>query len=205
MYEVEIKAYPENVSPEEIVKRAEAAGFSYDITLRETDIYYNGNDRNFMKTDEALRIRSRSSFNEKNSRTAEACESPHLSDSCHEALITYKGPKLELTSSTRKEYETSVGHRQTACMILEALGYRPVLTVDKTRREFKTADGITLCIDQVKGLPLYVELETLVCAEKEKDDALHRLFQILHLLGIPEENVTRKSYLEMLLEAQSPR
>ncbi len=190
MYEVELKASLKEISAEEAVQRALSLGFVYDRTLIETDTYYNGIDRNFMDTDEALRIRSCSCRHDGKEET-------------RTAFITYKGPKLDGISSTRQEYETTVGDASTVRTILETLGYSPVLTVSKNRREFKSADGITLCVDLVKGLPPYIELEAIVPEQKEKDDALHRLFHMLHELGIPKENTTRKSYLEMLLKART--
>lgn len=195
MYEVEIKASPGEIPAEEIVEKAKALGFSYEATMRETDTYYNGNDRNFIKTDEALRIRNCLVWHDEAGNMPETV--------CNEtagqtSLITYKGPKLDETSGTRTEYEIIVNDAETAGNLLDALGYKSVLIVDKVRREFKSTDGVTLCMDEVKGLPPYIELEFLASTEKEKDAALRRLFNILHDLGIPQENTTRKSYLELL-------
>ncbi len=58
MLEVEIKAFLDGLSSEKIAAAAKELGFRKCGVLQETDIYINGNDRNFMKTDEALRIRS---------------------------------------------------------------------------------------------------------------------------------------------------
>lgn len=58
MLEVEIKAFLDGLSSEKIAAAAKELGFRKCRVLQETDIYFNGNDRNFMKTDEALRIRS---------------------------------------------------------------------------------------------------------------------------------------------------
>lgn len=199
MYEVEIKAALGEITAEETVAKACKLGFSYDITLRETDTYYNGNDRNFMKTDEALRIRNSLRWHEKNVDTTNS-ENAENADST--AFLTYKGPKLDKTSSTRTEYEITINDAPTAALLIEALGYSTVLVVDKTRREFTAADGTTLCIDNVEGLPAHIELEALVSTEEEKDAALSHLLNILDRLDIPQENMTRKSYLEMLLKTQ---
>lgn len=199
MYEVEIKAALGEITAEETVAKACSLGFSYDITLKETDTYYNGHDRNFMKTDEALRIRSCLRWHENNLDNGNHEEEKNADST---AFLTYKGPKLDKTSSTRTEYEITVDDAQTAGLLIDALGYSTVLVVDKTRREFTTADGTTLCIDNVEGLPAHIELEALVSSEEEKDPALSHLLNILSRLGIPQENMTRKSYLEMLLKAQ---
>ena len=48
-----------------------------------------------------------------------------------------------------------------------------------------------------------MELETLAPSEDAKDDALRHLFSILDAMNIPRENLTRKSYLELLIAAQT--
>ncbi len=89
--------------------------------MQDIDVYFNGNDRNFMKTDEALRLRSVRDLD------AGTCET----------FITYKGPKLDQASSTRMEFETAVGDLSVMKDLLAALGYKEVFTVDKTRQEWK--------------------------------------------------------------------
>lgn len=193
MLEVEIKSALGAVSKEQLKEAAEQMGFTFRKTLREVDVYFNGNDRNFMKTDEALRLRS--------------CRD--LAMDCGETLITYKGPKMDAVSNTRPEYETQIGDLETMKKLLKALGYREVFTVDKTRREWTLCeDGketVTLCIDEVKGLSPHMELETLVADENEKEAAVERLFALLAQFGVPREKLTRKSYLEMLMEKQAAR
>ena len=145
MLEVEFKAALEGIAPEQLEAARQALGFRPTVSLREVDTYYNGQDRDFRKTDEALRLRS--------------CT--RLPDGPSESLMTYKGPKLDKVSSARREYEVAVSDGETARKLLEALGYAPVLTVDKVRREF-TLDGVTLCLDEVAGLGRFLELEDLV-------------------------------------------
>ena len=51
MLEVELKASLEGFSPEEIQKKAQDIGFRMKNELREIDMYFNGNDRDFRVTD----------------------------------------------------------------------------------------------------------------------------------------------------------
>lgn len=186
MLEVEIKAALGDKTPALIEGIAERNGFVRAEMLREIDVYFNGNDRNFMKTDEALRLRS--------------CEK--LGENTGETLITYKGPKMDTVSNTRTEYETQVGDLETMRNLLVSLGYQAAFTVEKTRQEWKlsVADGAvaTLCLDTVKNLGSYLELETLVETEEEKETAVERLLALLDSFGVSRENLTRKSYLELL-------
>lgn len=180
MYEVEIKAALGDITAEEIEKRAQSRGFIYARTLEENDVYFNGNDRDFMKTDEALRVRSLREWQEGASGDAAGCPS---GDACkcmaHDeaepvakeaAFITYKGPKLDDVSGTRVEHEIATDDGERASQLLTSLGYKSVFTVGKSRREFvrRDTDGcVTLCIDDVKGLEAYIELEILASDEKE--------------------------------------
>ena len=200
MLEVEIKAALGNPAKEaqakgasvetkiRIQEAAEKAGFIRGPEVREIDVYFNGNDRNFMKTDEALRLRT--------------CRD--LKTDAAETLITYKGPKLDQVSSTRREYETVVGSFQVMRDLLTALGYQEAFTVDKTRQKWDLppAGGrfrTTLCLDTVAGLGEYLELETLAESESQRQAAVDELLQLLDRLGVCREHLTRKSYLELLM------
>lgn len=192
MLEVEIKAFLGGLSLEKIAETAKELGFRECGALQETDMYFNGNDRNFMKTDEALRLRS--------------CIESAGDDSCgkEEIFITYKGPKLDKNSNTRSEYETSVENRETMAEILTSLGYREVFTVKKVRREWKLTDGddreITLCFDRVENLGDYMELEIVTVEDSDREREVAHLLKLLDLLGVSRERMTRKSYLEMLID-----
>ena len=63
------------------------------------------------------------------------------------------------------EYEFAVDDGNAARQMLTALGWQEIVTVDKVRLESKTED-YTICIDEVAGLGLFIELEILT-----EDDA----------------------------------
>lgn len=189
MLEVEIKAALGQLKKEQLQNAAEKIGFTPAGSLQEIDIYFNGNDRNFMKTDEALRLRNCRDLNAGSSET----------------FITYKGPKLDRESSTRLEYETEVGDLSIMKNLLAALGYKEVFTVDKTRQEWKLSPSVertevTLCLDSVAGLGNYLELETLTESEEQRQAAVESLLQLLDQLGVSRDQLTRKSYLELLMQ-----
>lgn len=186
MLEVEIKASLQGVSLSRLYAAVEADWKPCRGAVRETDLYFNGNDRDFRRSDEALRLRSLT-----DAGTGRPIET----------VLTYKGPKQDSVSNTRPEYETSVGDGPTARKLLTALGYREVFTVDKLRREY-ALDGITLCLDTVTGLGEFLELELLVPDGAEREPAVARLLQVLEGLGVPADHLTRKSYLEMLMARQ---
>lgn len=187
MLEVEMKASLTGVSGKTLQHALARAGFSPRQTLREIDIYFSSGTRDFKKTDEALRLRSCQDLSGNNAA---------------QVFITYKGPKLDAVSSTRTEYETAVGSLPAMRSLLEALGYRAMFTVDKTRREF-ALENVTLCLDTVEGLGDYLELEQMVEHEDGREPAVQKLLGLLDTLGVPREQLTRRSYLELLYFSQT--
>lgn len=185
MLEAELKASLGDLAAEKLADRAAALGFLPVEQVRERDIYFNGTERDFRRTDEALRLRS----------------VRQLPDGPWESLITYKGPKLDRVSNARTEYETGVSDGGTAQELLEALGYRPLAEVNKVRRTYRL-DQVTLCLDQVQGLGGFLELELLVPGEEQREAAVERLLALLEELGIPRDQLSRRSYLELLAEKQ---
>ncbi len=184
MIEIEIKAAlegPDSPAIPGIKARLVEIGFHADGCLIETDIYFNAPDRDFRKTDEALRLRSAQNF----------------SNDEVETFITYKGKKLDGISKTRKEYETAIADPDTMGKLMEALGYRAAHIVKKKRWYYKKGDT-TVCLDEVEGLGSYIELERMVDIVDERAEVVEELVAELEALGIDKSGLTTKSYLELL-------
>ena len=174
MIEAELKAALLPAQAKALPDALRALGFTEAGTVQETDLYLNGNDRDFRRTDEALRLRTVQTLPEGGAQT----------------LITYKGPKLE----------TSVEDFETMKKLLLSLGYRAAFTVKKTRRSF-TRGAQTVCLDDVDGLGDYMELEELVPDEAARSAAVASLLSLLDTLGVERGALTRRSYLELLMAA----
>ncbi len=79
-------------------------------------------------------------------------------DELQRSLITLKVEgQAKLVSD---EYEFVVDDGNAARQMLTALSWQEIVTVDKVRLESKTKD-YTICIDEVAGLGLFIELEVL--------------------------------------------
>ena len=149
--------------------------------IEQVDRYFNHPGRDFAVTDEALRLRSVGGHN----------------------WITYKGPKLDHLTQTRRELELPLadGSEWPAEYgeLLAALGFRAVREVRKTRRPgelFHHGLPVEVAWDTIAGLGEFLEIE-LVVEEPFVEDARAVLLDLageLHL-GQPE----RRSYLELLL------
>jgi adenylate cyclase class 2 len=153
--------------------------------VEEADHYFNAPDRDFAKTDEALRLRC---IGEQN-------------------RITYKGPKQSGPAKTRTEIEIGIDSGTTAAeqfrQLVQHLGYRPTAVVKKRRMvcDFER-DGFALqmCCDEVETLGRFIEIE-IVAEPAEKQQAETILLDVARELGLPASE--RRSYLEMVLAKQS--
>ena len=58
--------------------------------------------------------------------------------------------------------------------------------------------SITACLDNVRGLGGFLELEILADSEEKKDAALRGIENILNSLGYQISDTVRMSYLSML-------
>jgi len=172
MIEVEIKAPIKDI--EALKRRLEELGAQFIAEDDERDVYFNAPHYDFAETDEALRIRS-----------------------SKDITLTYKGPKLDKVSKTRKEITVPIADAERAMAMLKALGFEEVATVIKRRQVYRLHD-LTISIDDVQGLGTYMEIEAIV-AHKEYQPALNRIFEILRKLGMRKEDTIRESYLELIL------
>lgn len=172
MIEVEVKLPLRDVEASK--RRLDELGAHFIAEEDQTDVYFNAPHRDFAKTDEALRIR----FGK-------------------EASLTYKGPKLDKVSKTRKEMMVPVADADQAIAMLKALGFKEVATVVKRRRKYQLND-LNISIDDVRDLGTYMEVEVMVSSENYQP-ALNRIFETLCKLDLNKEDTIRESYLELIL------
>jgi adenylate cyclase class 2 len=151
---------------------------------RDADHYFNAPDRDFARTDEALRVRTIGAAN----------------------FVTYKGPKRDALTKTRTEVEVPLGDGPASAaafkQLLRHLGYRDVAEVRKRRRLYhlrRSGFDLEICLDEVDGLGPFAELE-IVAPEDQLDAARAALLAAAAELGLSASE--RRSYLEMLLAAR---
>lgn len=160
--------------------------FNKGIFVKESDIYFNSESFDLKKKDMALRIRTSTKIDTGESTTK----------------ITYKGPKLDHVSMTRKELEMEVSDASTCYQILEGIGFYPLCPVHKLR-QYYCKGQMTACVDQVDGLGEFLELEMIVDSESEREKALEEIERLLRILGYDKKETTRISYLSMLQKEQA--
>ncbi|HWC88880.1 MAG TPA: class IV adenylate cyclase [Pirellulales bacterium] len=182
--EVEQKYRLENSA--EVWQRLAALGARWDADQQQVDRYFNHPAHDFARSDEALRIRTIGDNN----------------------FITYKGPKLDETTKTRREIELPLAAGAKAAgqyaELLAALGFRFVAEVQKCRRPGRLAwEGfeVQLAWDQIERLGSFLELE-LIADETGQQQAKACLASLAHALALAQAE--RRSYLELLLAADRP-
>ncbi len=170
------------VDPEDLARRIERLGASVAEPIHQLDVYYAHPSRNFAQTDEALRIRRVGMSN----------------------CVTYKGPKIDATTKTRREIEVPLGDGAEAAagfaQLLESLGFFPVGRIKKRRRGavVRWEDRrVTIALDDVEGVGHYIELEQMADA-RDLDSCRASLGRLADELGLSGSE--RRSYLELLLE-----
>jgi len=159
-----------------------ALGATFFEPIEQSDGYYAHPCRDFAVTDEALRIRRVGDAN----------------------FVTYKGPKVDTTTKTRREIELPLAGGDAGAAgfagLLEAIGFTPVAEVRKIRRcatLSRRGRTITIALDDVRGAGTFVELE-LIAEENGLDDAREALAELAAELGLAGSE--RRSYLELLLD-----
>lgn len=170
MLEIEAKAAVENI--EEVEQKVLEAGGKYIRTETQKDIYFAHPSRDFVDTDEALRIRAVGK----------------------ERILTYKGPKIDELTKTREEIEIKLEDAAPMAEMLNRLGFTEVASVVKTRSHYTLGDYM-VAIDEVDGLGHFIEIEKHADSYRPEE-----LVEMLKSLGIEESRMERKSYLELLLE-----
>lgn len=183
MLEVEMKfPVPDFAAVEAVLGRWNAEA---GPPREEADHYFNAPDRDFARTDEALRLR----------RIGE------------ENFVTYKGPKRDLQTKTRTEVEVPLAPGETAAegfiQVLTHLGYRAVAVVRKRRRKYHLQrDGfpVEVSLDEVDGVGRFIELE-IVAPETALDPARDAVLRLAGEMGLKDSE--RRSYLQLLLTARS--
>jgi adenylate cyclase, class 2 len=165
-----------------IEARLTAMGVEIAPPHEEADLYFAHPARDFAKTDEALRLRRKGDH----------------------YRITYKGPKIDATTKTRREIELPLPPGQRAFAdwteLLEALGFRGVAEVRKSRRKAIVpwqGREIEASLDQVERVGTFVELEQVADVD-DMEAAKTAIASLARELGLSGSE--RTSYLEMLLK-----
>ncbi len=170
MLEIEIKA-PGNL--DEVKEKLRNLDAKRIGQKTQKDIYYQAPHRDFIETDEALRIRQENG----------------------EIYLTYKGPKIDDETKTRREIEIELKSLDKMDSILESLGFKKSMGVEK-QRQLYSIEEYKIALDNVEGLGEFIEIETMTDTKDGYEEKKEKALDILKKL-VDSETIT-KSYLELL-------
>jgi adenylate cyclase class 2 len=157
-------------------------GTQFGSSETQVDHYFAHPARDFRLTDEALRIRRCGALN----------------------FVTYKGPKIDTATKTRRELELPIepGDHGAArfAELLTSLGFAHVAEVRKQRRHGAIdwqGRTVAVALDEVALAGNFLELE-LIATREELPAAQASVLALAAKLGLAE--IERRSYLRMVLE-----
>jgi adenylate cyclase class 2 len=166
-----------------LLERLAERGVEIGRPVEQSDRYFAHPCRDFSQTDEALRIRTVGG---------------------DKSFVTFKGPKVDKTTKTRREIELPLSASDTDGtkfgQLLHELGFRAVAVVRKRRRTFhlnEKGHRIEGALDEVDGVGKYVELE-LLSEQSGLADSKRVISALASELQLGP--LERRSYLEMMLE-----
>jgi adenylate cyclase class 2 len=181
-WEVELKFHV--AQPAVLEENLVACGFDMVELQQHEDIYLRHPCRDFVLTDEALRIRRVN----------------------NQACMTYKGPRSAGVVKTREEIELAIDSAALDdwLLLVNKLGFQQVVPVRKTRRIFECRSNkefaeIHVTIDCVEHLGNFAEIEIVVSDTNGVKAAEQRVLSLAELLELKE--MQPRSYLTMLLDA----
>jgi adenylate cyclase, class 2 len=183
-YEVEQKFPVADLAA--LAARLTALGATVSEPQVEVDVYFAHPSRDFAQTDEALRIRRKGTSH----------------------FLTYKGPKVDAATKTRRELELPLCSDEESAAawagLLQTLDFTPIAEIRKSRRKAHVAwEGrrIEASLDEVAGVGTYAELE-LVVDQSDIEPAKAHIASLAAALGLSGSE--RRSYLELLLRRGKP-
>ncbi|MDP6155833.1 MAG: class IV adenylate cyclase [Candidatus Thermoplasmatota archaeon] len=153
----------------------------------EKDIYFNSRLVDFRKTDEALRLRRTRAISDLNDGEMDLL------------FLTYKGPKIDENSKTRREINIELDKDQAKSLteIFKSLGFHKSGMVIKTRTQM-SYNGFVICLDIVEGLGDFMEIEKIVSDGELLEGIVEKMKSLLP--GTEEKEWIRESYLEMCVK-----
>ena len=173
--ELEVKSRCHNLA--KVRSQLKRLGAKFIGQVHQVDTYYQISPDYYLNRRPKLRIRE-----EKNKR---------------QVFLEYHVP---INAFKAKEFETSLGDAKIGRVILEKLGYRVGLVVDKKREKYRMGK-INIDLDQLRGLGNFIEVEIMNNATRQ---SLKMIYQFLEKLGISKsDNIAGQSYVNLLWQKKN--
>ncbi|WP_158264257.1 class IV adenylate cyclase [Amycolatopsis sp. CA-126428] len=166
--------------PAALKTKLEELGAKPAEPTRQIDAYYNAPHRDFLAPEaisEWLRIRTEERGSSVNFKVWHPIDS--------------------ITKTHADEYETRIEDPEAIRRMFQALGFTPLVTVDKTREEWRLAD-VEVVFDHVEHAGDFVEFEFKGEADNVAD-ATTRLQDFIKSLGVELGDTVNRGYPHIIL------
>ena len=117
-------------------------------------------------------------------------------------LILTMKHKASSRSRDNYEYETLVENESEVVKMLERLGYKFGVEINKKRRIAKYND-LELCLDEIEHLGNFVEVEKLAGDDADVDAVQNELWILLAQLGIHQDDRIHQGYDTLMRQFNS--
>lgn len=97
------------------------------------------------------------------------------------------------------EHETIIDNPEEAHNIIINLGYEEAVRVSKKRLKCRYAE-LEICLDDVKGLGSFIEVEKLADEDSDSEAIQEQLFAFVMSIGVKREDQVLKGYDTMTAE-----
>ncbi len=172
---IEIEAKLRMTDPEAIKRKLKAHQGRFLKTGLEVNIFFDTPEKNLLRQDKGLRIRS-----VKNLGTGEVS-----------TVVTFKGPRAAGILKSRQENELGVDDLDAGCRLFEALGYVQTIRFEK-KRESWLLDDAKVELDTLPVLGSFLEVEA---------PSQESVMAVVEKLGQSGGDFLTQSYAAMLADA----
>ncbi|MDD5165532.1 MAG: class IV adenylate cyclase [Candidatus Pacebacteria bacterium] len=182
MREIEIKAKLKNKA--RTMKRLRAMGCVFEAPITQNDSVYTkriGSLAVYRNNDAYLRIRIKNGI---------------------ETLFTYK--KKGVNDLDSIEHEVTIDSKEEMEHALLHMGYKKAMKIDKVRT-ITHYNGCEICIDNVKGLGIFIEMEKLTNSSGSANKIQDELFEFFKAIGIDKKDRVASGYDILILQKNSKR
>lgn len=116
------------------------------------------------------------------------------------AILTKKVKSFEGAVEINRETEFSVNPAEACIDLLSSLGYSRYIEKEKRGSSFMFGDAhVEIC--SVTGLGWFIEIEIVLSGDtgtEARENAVQRLGVLFGKLGVPEESLEKRYYIDML-------
>ena len=171
--EIEVKAKLDDL--EEVKKKLLDLGAEFSIIKQQDDLFFKPKGREMEDTvpgSTLVRIRNQE----------------------EKSFLTMK--EMTETSGVWGEHETEISNPDETKSILLKMGYSYLFDLNKKREHGKIGE-LNLCLDDVKQLGKYLEVEII---GDNPEEGKKKILELFERIGIKEEQIEHKGYARIIFE-----